>query len=245
LTYTIFLLPHGIVSVSVISAVQPELADRWAAGDVDGFRRQLGLGLRTIAVLLVPAAAGYALLARPIVSVLLEHGALQQASAGRVAGTLTLMALGLPVFSCWLFLTSAYQAMQNTRSLFFLYLVENGVNVVAAFVLYPILQVQGLGLAFALAYAAGTVAAIVDLRRRIRGVDGRNLAPALARIIAAAAFMGVGVVVVRELVGGDAGLGAALRSGAATVGGVTFYLVGCRIFRVGELGSLRTLRRRG
>src|SRR3954451_16703737 len=120
LTYTIFLLPHGIVSVSIISAVQPDLAARWAAHDIDGFRDQLGVGIRTIAAILIPAAAGYVVLARPIVATLLEHGALGSASAGRVADTLALMALGLPAFSCWLFLTAATQAMQNTRTIFFL-----------------------------------------------------------------------------------------------------------------------------
>jgi putative peptidoglycan lipid II flippase len=246
-TYTIFLLPHGIVSVSIISAVQPELADRWAAGDLDGFRRQLNVGIRSIAVLLVPAAVGYAVLARPIVSMLLEHGALQGASAARVAGTLTLMALGLPAFSTWLFLTSAYQAMQNTRTLFFLYLVENAVNIVAALALHPLLGVQGLGLAFALAYAAGTTAALVDLRRRTRGLDGRRLADSLGRIGAASALMAVAVVAVRAVTGGlgSAGLGAAVRAGAATLAGVTVYAAGCWIFRVGELRSLLPFRRRG
>lgn len=245
LTYTIFLLPHGIVSVSVISAIQPELADRWAAGDVAGFRRQVGVGLRMIALLLVPAAAGYALLARPIVSMLLEHGALQAASADRVAGTLMLMALGLPAFSCWLFLTSCYQAMQNTRTLFFLYLVQNGVNVIAAVVLYRLMRVQGLGLALALAYAAGTAAALVDLRKRARGIDGHVVGSSVLRILAATALMSAAVLVVRSLVGGDTGVGALVRTGAATVTGVTFYFAGCRVFRVGELRSLRTLRRRG
>lgn len=245
LTYTIFLLPHGIVSVSVISAVQPDLADRWAAGDLAGFRRQVGVGLRMIAVLLVPAAAGYALLARPIVSMLLEHGALQAASADRLAGTLTLMALGLPAFSCWLFLTSCYQAMQNTRTLFFLYLVENAVNIAVALVLYEVLQVQGLGLAYALAYTAGAACALADLRRRISGVDGRSLGKSILRIVAATAFMSAGVVVVRSVVGGDTGASALVRTAAAAVTGVTFYVAGCRVFRVGELRSLRTLRRRG
>lgn len=245
LTYTIFLLPHGIVSVSVISAVQPELADRWAAGDAAGFRRQVGVGLRMIALLLIPAAAGYALLARPIVSMLLEHGALQATGADRVAGTLTLMALGLPAYSCWLFLTSCYQAMQNTRTLFFLYLIENGVNLVAALVLYRLLRVQGLGLALALAYAAGTLAALVDLRRRAGGLEGHVVASSLLRILGATAVMSAAVLVTRSLVGSNTGVGALARTGAATAVGVTFYLAGCRVFRVGELRSLRTLRRRG
>ena len=247
LSYTIFLLPHGVVSVSIISAVQPELSDRWAAGDTDGFRSQLSVGIRSIAVLLVPAAVGYVVLARPIVSMLLEHGALGDASAARVAGTLALMAIGLPAFSIWLFLTSAYQAMQNTRSLFFLYIVENAINIVAALALYPVLGVQGLGLALALAYLGGTATALVDLRRRLGGIEGGILARSLARIGAASALMAAVVLAVQAVTAGpgSAGFGAALRAGAATVAGVTVYLVGCRVFRVGELRSLLAFRRRG
>lgn len=242
LAYTIFLLPHGVVSVSIISAIQPELADRAAAGDVDGFRRQLGVGLRSIAAILVPAAVGYAILARPIVSLLLEHGAFGRAGAEDVAATLTLMALGLPAFSCWLFLTSAYQALQDTRSLFFLYLVENGVNVVAALALYPLLGVRGLGLAYAVAYSAGTAAALLHLRRRLGRLGGRTLARSLVRIAFASTLMGVAVLAASAGVGGDVGTSAAIRVAVATTAGVTVYLAGARLFGVAEIGALLPVR---
>jgi len=242
LAYTIFLLPHGVVSVSIISAIQPELADRAAAGDIDGFRRQLGVGLRSIAAILVPAAVGYAILARPIVSLLLEHGAFGRAGAEDVAATLTLMALGLPAFSCWLFLTSAYQALQDTRSLFFLYLVENGVNVVAALALYPLLGVRGLGLAYAVAYSAGTAAALLHLRRRLGRLGGRTLARSVARIAFASTLMGVAVLAASAGVGGDVGTSAAVRVAVATATGVTVYLAGARLFGVAEIGALLPVR---
>jgi putative peptidoglycan lipid II flippase len=244
LTYTIFLLPHGIVSVSIISAMQPELTDRFAAGDLDGFRVQLSLGLRTIAALLVPAAAGYVVLARPIVTVLLEHGALHGGSANRVAGTLAFMAIGLPVFSAWLFLTAAYQAMQNTRTLFWLYLVENGVNVVAAIALYPVLGVRGLGLALAIAYAFGTATALGDLRRRIDRVEGRMLWRSILRIALATATMSAAVFGLRQLFRDADGFGAVVGVGAATMAGVTVYLAAARLLRVGELGVLFSFRQR-
>src|SRR6185295_11429334 len=61
-----FLLPHGIIAVSVMSALQPDLAERWALGNVAAFRDRLGTGLRSIVATLVPAAVGYIVLARPI-----------------------------------------------------------------------------------------------------------------------------------------------------------------------------------
>jgi putative peptidoglycan lipid II flippase len=241
--YTVFLLPHGVVSVSIISALQPELADRWAAGDVDGFRRHLGVGLRSILATMAPAAAGYVLLARPLVAALLEHGALGSASASRVAGVLALLAVGLPAFSAWLFLGAAYQAMQDTRALFRVYLVENAVNVVAAFALYPAMGVRGLALAFTLAYVVGAATALADLRRRIGGVEGMALARSAVRVAAATAAMAVAVVAVSRALGGDAGLGALVRSGVGALAGVSVYLVGARLVGVTEVGDLLSLRR--
>lgn len=85
----------------------------------------------------------------------------------------------------------------------------------------------------------------MNLSRRLGGIGGRPLLTSVLRIVAASLVMAAGVAVVQRYVGSDEGLGAALRTGAATVAGVTFYLAGCRIFRVGELRSLRTLGRRG
>jgi putative peptidoglycan lipid II flippase len=240
--YTLFLLPHGIVSVSIISTLQPELSDAWAAGDRDRFRRDLSVGLRSIWAVIVPAAVGYVLLARPLVSTLLEHGALSAESAADVSTTLVMFAVGLPAFSSWMFLTACYQAMQDTRSLFLLYLVENGVNIVAALALYPSMGVQGLALAYSLAYLAGTAAALVHLRRRLGGVDGRRLARSSGRILGAAVVMAVAVGAVVAFVGSNRGLGALVRSGVGTVAGVTVFLVAARVLGVTEIRELLTVR---
>ncbi|CAA9264138.1 MAG: Proposed peptidoglycan lipid II flippase MurJ [uncultured Acidimicrobiales bacterium] len=241
--YTIFLLPHGVASVSIISAVQPELADRWSAEDRAGFQERLGSGLRTILAVIAPAAVGYILLAKPIVAVLLEHGALGDAGADEVAGTLAAMAIGLPAFSSWLFLTSAYQAMQDTRSLFRLYLLENAVNIVAAFALYPALGVQGLALAFALAYTVGSLAAVADLRRRAGGLGRASLPRAVGRIGLATAAMAVVVSLVAWNVGSNEGIGAVLRAAIGVGTGVTVYLLVARLAGVTELTSLLSIRR--
>lgn len=240
--YTLFLLPHGIVSVSIISTLQPELSDAWAAGDRDRFRHDLSVGLRSIWAVIVPAAVGYMLLARPLVSTLLEHGALSAESAADVSTTLVMFAVGLPAFSSWMFLTACYQAMQDTRSLFLLYLVENGVNIVAALALYPSMGVQGLALAYSLAYLAGTAVALVHLRGRLVGVDGRRLARSGGRILGAAAVMAVAVGAVVALVGSNRGVGALARSGVGTVAGVTVFLVAARVLGVTEIRELLTVR---
>ena len=241
--YQFFLLPHAVVAVSLMTALLPDLSERWAVGDRDGFGARLTFGLRTTAAVLVPAAAGYAVLARPLVSLLLEHGALSERSALAVADTLRLFALGLPLFSAYLLLMRAYQAMQDTRSMFAVYCVENGLNVVLAFLLYPALGVEGLALAFALAYGGGTAVALWDVRRRLGGLDLSPVAGSLARVCGAAGIMAAGVALVAAVVGGDEGPALLLRVTAAVGAGVTLFGLGAKALGVREVGAL--LKRRG
>ena len=99
--YTFFVLPHGVVAVSVMDSLMPELAARWTHSDLDAFRRRLTRGMNTILAVVLPAAAGYVVLARPIISLTLEYGALHASSAERTAATLAMFAIGLPGLAAW------------------------------------------------------------------------------------------------------------------------------------------------
>ena len=230
-----FLLPHGVYAVSVMSALQPEMAERWHAGDVVGFARRVGAGLTSVASIIVPAAIGLALLARPIVAVVLRHGHLGSAGAETTAGTLTALAVGLPGFSIYLLLMRSYQAMQDTRSIFMLYLLENGVNIVAALVLYPRFGVQGLGAAYALAYSAATVVALIDLRRRTAQLVGEGLLEFAGRLLVAVVALAVGVAFAVRILPGNGFVQQAVQVAAGVAVGAVVYLVEAVVLRLDDV----------
>jgi putative peptidoglycan lipid II flippase len=233
-----FLLPHGVFTVSIMTALLPDLAQRWSQGDVAAFRARVSQGLRSILVVLVPAAVGYLVLARPIVHVALDHGAFRASSAEKTADVLVLFAIGLPWFSAYLMLMRAYQAMQDTRSMFLLYAVENAVNIGLALVLHPVLGVQGLALSYAVAYLVGTVAAAAHLRRRLGGLDGARVGRTLAGVAVAAAVMAAVVAAVDRVVGP-----AVLRVAIAVPAGVAVYGLVARLVRIQELSAALRIRR--
>jgi putative peptidoglycan lipid II flippase len=233
-----FMLPHGVIAVSLMSALQPDLAEHWSLGRVEEFRARLGTGLRALVAVLVPAAVGYITLGRPIVRLLIGHGAMSAGDVNVVADVLALMAAGLPAFSAYLMLMRAFQAMQDARQVFFLYLLENGVNIALALALYPSMGVRGLALAFSLAYTAGTAGALVVMRRRIGGVEGRTLAATVARVVAASAVMGAVTTVCARAVGTSSGPGLLVRVGVGVVAGVTVYVAVARALGEGELAAL-------
>ena len=54
--FRIYMLPQGMFSVAVATVLFPSLARLATRGDLDGFRHTVGVGLRQIAFLLVPAS---------------------------------------------------------------------------------------------------------------------------------------------------------------------------------------------
>ena len=164
-SYTFMQLPYAVVAVSISYAVSPDLAQLWTETNYDGFANRMGHALRLTVALLLPGGIGYALLAHPIVGLALVHGNFSAADAGLTSTMLTIFALGLPGFSAYLLLMRAFQSKQDTRSMFWLYVVENTVTIVAALVLYPLVGAPGLVVAWIGSYTVTVPLAWRQLRR--------------------------------------------------------------------------------
>ena len=158
-----------------MTALAPEMASRHQARDVDGLRAHFARGLRPLLIVMIPAAVGLIVLARPLISALLDHGDFTAASVTRTAETLRAFAVGLVAFSVYLYVIRTFSSMQNTRTPFLINLVENGVNIATAFAFYDWRGVEGLAWSWTVAYAVGAVVALARAARSLHRLDGRAL----------------------------------------------------------------------
>ncbi len=176
--YTFFQLPFGVVAVSVVNVATPALARLYSEGRLRELGMRFGLGARQVLALVLPSAVGYLVLARQIVPLVIGHGAERAAQASTTAATLAMFALGLPGFCIFLLAIRAFQAMQDTRTAFVLYVLENGTNILAALLLYRTpLGVRGLALAYSIAYTLAALVALAVLRERLGTIGGRSTLP--------------------------------------------------------------------
>jgi putative peptidoglycan lipid II flippase len=192
--YIFFQLPHGLVAVSLMTTISPELAEAATRNDFTGFRRNFALGVRLMTMSILPAAAGLAVLAQPVVALLLQRGALTAAQSDLTADCVALFALGLLPFSLYLYALRGFYSVHDTRTPFVLNCWENLINVGVAVALYPWLGVQGLALSFSVAYAVAAVMALRSLSGRAGGL-GLDLRSrqVLARTTVAALVMTLAV----------------------------------------------------
>jgi putative peptidoglycan lipid II flippase len=172
-----------------MTTIAPEMASAAERNDLDGVRERLSFGLRLTTFVIVPCAAAFISLARPMVVALLQRGAFSAADAAVVAQTIAGFSLGLVPFSIYLFSLRAFYSLQDTRTPFKLNCFENALNISLAFPLYYAFGVPGLALAFAGAYGGAAVVTLVALRRRIGDLDGRRFASTLSRSLVAGALV--------------------------------------------------------
>jgi putative peptidoglycan lipid II flippase len=245
--YLFMILPHGVWAVSVMSPMETEVARAWQRNERAAARAQLVESIWVVLVIVVPAALGMAALARPAIQVVLQHGNLSAQGARATADALIAMALGLPTFSLYLVLMRAYQAIQDTRSMFFIYLVENALNVVLDLALYHRYGIRGLAAGLGLAYAGGTIVALVHLSRRLGGLGGARLGTGIGLILVGAALAGGAAWGVStglsHLPGGTRQVGVAVRVIAGAGAGVTVYLLAARGLGFDEMRRVLQLRR--
>jgi putative peptidoglycan lipid II flippase len=166
-SYTFMQLPYAVVAVSISYAVAPDLAQLWTQINSEGFANRVGYAMRLTLALLLPGGVGYALLAHPIVVLALVHGNFTTADAGLTSTMLTIFALGLPGFSAYLLLMRAFQSKQDTRSMFWLYVAENALTIVAALALYPLVGAPGLVVAWIGSYSVSVPFAWHRLRQAV------------------------------------------------------------------------------
>ncbi len=115
--------------------------------------------------------------------------------------------------------------MQRTRVAFWLYLVENGINVVLAVALVHPMGVRGLALSLSVAYTRRAPCAAWPCCRGWLGTLGEpgTWAP-LRRGAVATVVMGAVVLVVSNLSGADQGVGLLVRVVASVVAGIVVYV---------------------
>lgn len=254
LTYAFRLihLPIGLVGVALgtvsLAAASRRAAEGDAAGLADVVRRALRLNL----FLTLPAAAGLAALAEPIVRVVYERGAFDAAATETTAGAVRTYALGIFAYAGLRPAAAAFHARGDTRTPMRASLLGIGANLVCTLAGRPWLGLH----AFALATALGATVNYAWLRfaagRVEGGVAGAGAGLAFAaRVVVATAVLlllvgGAGATLLAR--GGPADRGLlvmAVSLGLTCVAGAFVYVGVAHVLKIGEAsGIVRRMRRR-
>ncbi len=193
--FRLMYLPIGLFGVSVATAALPEVARQAAAGALDDMRRTVSSSLRLMLMLSVPATVGLMVLGGPIVEFIFQRGQFTSESTRLTAMALLFYAPGLIGYSAVKIASPTFYALNDPRTPVLVSVSSIVMNLVLNLTLVRILSFQGLALGTAIAALFNSGLLVYLLSRRIHGLEGRRIAVASAKILAASLAMGAAAMV--------------------------------------------------
>jgi putative peptidoglycan lipid II flippase len=230
--------PIGVFGVAVATAALPPLSRSSAQPDYKEFRQTLAHSLVLVFLLCVPSAVGLAVLGRPIIALIFEHGRFTAFDTAQTGDALAAYAVGLAGYAAVKVLSPAFYALGDARTPMLISLGSIAVNYVMNSLLVGPFGHVGL------AFSTSTVALInfillaVFMRRRVGRLEGSRLGLTLARIFIASIPMAAVAWLVNEFCASLPLAGITLKlvsvSASITSAAMVFY-VACRLLRIEEL----------
>jgi putative peptidoglycan lipid II flippase len=241
--FLLFMLPHSIVAVSVVTAVFTRVSHAVVTDRLDAVRADVSVALRTIGVATVLATVAFAVLGQDLTTLLFATNS--RSTAQGLAWTMTAMMIGLVPFSAIYLFQRVFYAFGDARTPFWVQVVVIAVwsagNLLAAARLQGVPVVVGIGVAMSVANLVGALVLGVLTSRRIHGIDTMRVLSTYLRCTVAALLAGVlawAAAAATHLLAGEGHRGALL---ALLVGGTVLlvvYVGGLRLLRVRELADL-------
>jgi putative peptidoglycan lipid II flippase len=241
--YFIFILPHSIITVSVITALLPKISRLAHEGNNEAVKKNLVDSLRNIAVVTAPSSVLFIAFGTSIAAVLYAGSSADDSR--QIGLVLAGFAIGLIPFSTMPLLLRGFYAYEDTKSPVIINLFSTGAMMVLAITAEIFIPFQYVTIALAvilgLSNFLGTVLAIVYLEKRIGVFPKGLLFRTHIKLLALSAIAMVPGFLLFTVIKELAGTGLLRIFGALALGGTAFtltYIYCGRIFKVEEITTL-------
>jgi len=196
--FLLFMLPHSLVTVSLVTALFTRMSKAAGAGNLGEVRADVDRGMRLTAVATVPATVGAFVLGfAATASVFPGNSAVETRG---IATVMMAMMVGLVPFGLLFLLQRVFYAFEDAKTPFRLMVVVTVVATLAnlaSLLLPPRWIVVGVGAGQAVSNLAGLAIGLVLVRRRLNGLPLSNVARTYVRLGAASLVAGAGALIVQ------------------------------------------------
>jgi putative peptidoglycan lipid II flippase len=252
----IFILPHSIITVSLVTALMPRMSraasdERWT-----DLGAQVAGGARTAAAAILPATAVLIVLGPAIAELVYGYGAANNdpGSVLFLGQIVAIFAVALLPFTTFYLVLRGWYALEATQTAFWVTVVLNAFNLIFAFWFYDFVQrtgrsgaaaVAGITVAYVVAYWITALIAWRMLSRRLGGLQTFQTVRSMVRMTIAAGFalllMYLVQTGVHHVLSYQHKLLVLLDLAVVGAVGLGAYLLAARVLHIGEVNEVVAL----
>ena len=242
--YFVFILPHSIITVSVITALLPRISRLAANNEKDKVRNELEKSLTHVAVATVPSAIAFLFFSTAIATLLFSGSS--RADSAQIGLVLAGFSLGLVPYSAQLLLLRGFYAFEDTRTPVLINLASTALSVVLCLISGAVLPLKwvtvGLAVALGLGNLVGTLITLKLLGKKVGTFHYLGLLKSHMRLTFVALLAGAPALAIHLLLERHFGaelivVGLNLAISGSVMGAL--YLAFGSLFKVSEINSLR------
>ncbi len=236
--------PIGVFGVAISTATLPAASRAAALEKVEEFRHTIASSLRLTFLLTIPSAIGLVVLSQPIIGLIYQRGRFTAADTEQAALALGYYALGLTAYSAIKVLAPAFYALKDTRIPMAASLLSIAINYLVASLSVNQFGLGHRGLALSVSAVALVNFALLlfFLRRKLGGIEGRDLMITLGKVLLASALMGAVCWLASDQMArrvGSESLVARMANVSLSIAiGVTVFYLAARALKVSELTQM-------
>lgn len=247
--------PIGVFGVAIGIASVPALSRMASENRFDDFRNTLSSSLKLVFLLTLPSACGLIVLGKPIIRLIYSHGgSFGETDVPATAYALAGYSLGLTGYAAIKILSPAFYALNDAKTPMIIALCSIVVNALASYFFRDLLAPYNLG-HVGVALATSCVALVnffalaLLMRKRITGLNGKEILSSFVKIAAASAIMSAVCYFSYNFLTGSLGAKTLIIKlfevfVPIALGGIAF-VTAARILRVSEIDKLyNTLKRK-
>ncbi len=198
----LYLIVTGVVSFVVTNLIFPKLAQAIADKRHEDAKNLFSVSIRTMFAVILPLMAGFMILSHPVSSVIYHYGQMTSEGISAISTLLKFYSIGMAGLAINEVLSKTFFSMQESKIPMINSIISMVVNVVLAYVLYSVMQTNGLALATACGSICNAVLNAISMKRKYPDMMRKSDIVPILKSLVSTIVMAAAVFAIYRLIGG-------------------------------------------
>lgn len=196
----LYQFPLGVFAIAIATAIFPQIAGDALEEDLTQFRSAIRKGIESSLFIGLPASAGMILIAHPCVRLLFERGQFTAEDSHLTAISAAIYSSAIWAFSIQQIINRAYYALHDTRTPLIWTAINLLINLMVEIpLLWTGLHESAMAVGTLVSFVVQATAMLYLLNRRVHGIDLKEIAAPVGKMLLATAVMVVACLLVKAL----------------------------------------------